>query len=501
MGYNEIRLKVILLCSLGFCVYLFVILSAGTVPISDFRGYFERAMEILQGSPLSNQYKYFSAGGYPYLLAGVFRFFGTNSILLPQILNALSLTLLLWLYLKSPLANFSFGVLVGYFIMIFNVNYLGMVTVLCTEIPYALFFLTGLLSFRWGLKEMFGSRSESPRGVFLLFVISGLFLGVSQFIRAVTFTYVVIFSLVMVVGHHHFVLEGGRRGWKPVLLTSLRTLGLTWLTFFTVALLLYRISGYGLTYMPLQKGLWNLFIGFNIETKGSWDSRDIELIDKLGHEHDWDAGRMNRDFKPIVLNRIKKSWIKNLQILPDKLYKLLNPRDIYFWSTAESNVVDKGKISKTAGYLSWLNGLVLLFCFGTWGLWLSKGKFLTEEFFAFCAMGAVFVYLLLHAYFLEVQARYSSHMWMVLFWCFPRCLQVLWRPFYARASLVKGKRRVMGPIMIGVGIIVLFVSLFADFLGIGGFPGFGKKQAAGAGIGIGIVVAGLILNRKPHRVC
>lgn len=51
-------------------------------------------------------------------------------------------------------------------------------------------------------------------------------------------------------------------------------------------------------------------------------------------------------------------------------------------------------------------------------------------------------------------------------------------------------------ILIVVGIIILLVSLLADVLGIGGYPGIGYKQILGAIAGAVISIIGFILYRK-----
>jgi uncharacterized membrane protein len=51
-------------------------------------------------------------------------------------------------------------------------------------------------------------------------------------------------------------------------------------------------------------------------------------------------------------------------------------------------------------------------------------------------------------------------------------------------------------ILIVVGIIILLVSLLADVIGIGGYPGMGYKQIIGAIVGAVIAIVGFILYRK-----
>lgn len=59
-----------------------------------------------------------------------------------------------------------------------------------------------------------------------------------------------------------------------------------------------------------------------------------------------------------------------------------------------------------------------------------------------------------------------------------------------------GQKKGLGSLLIGVGIVLLLVSVFADPLGIGGYPGFGTKQIVGTILGIVIGVIGLFLYRK-----
>ena len=47
-----------------------------------------------------------------------------------------------------------------------------------------------------------------------------------------------------------------------------------------------------------------------------------------------------------------------------------------------------------------------------------------------------------------------------------------------------------------VGIVILFLSLLADPIGIGGWPGFGRDQILGTIVGAVVTVVGLILTLR-----
>ena len=53
--------------------------------------------------------------------------------------------------------------------------------------------------------------------------------------------------------------------------------------------------------------------------------------------------------------------------------------------------------------------------------------------------------------------------------------------------------------ILGAGIVVSLVSLFADPLGLGGEPGFGYKQGVGVLLGLILVVVGL-RRSKSHNL-
>ncbi len=58
------------------------------------------------------------------------------------------------------------------------------------------------------------------------------------------------------------------------------------------------------------------------------------------------------------------------------------------------------------------------------------------------------------------------------------------------------EKKKLGSILSVIGIVVLLLSVFADLLGIGGYPGFGYKQIIGAALGIMIGIIGSLLYGK-----
>ena len=58
------------------------------------------------------------------------------------------------------------------------------------------------------------------------------------------------------------------------------------------------------------------------------------------------------------------------------------------------------------------------------------------------------------------------------------------------------QKKALGLVLTVVGIIVLLLSLFADLIGIGGYPGIGTKQVVGIIVGVVIIGIGSILHWK-----
>jgi hypothetical protein len=51
-------------------------------------------------------------------------------------------------------------------------------------------------------------------------------------------------------------------------------------------------------------------------------------------------------------------------------------------------------------------------------------------------------------------------------------------------------------VVIGIGVLILLVSLFADPLGLGSSPGFGRVQTIGVVVGALFVAGGVYLWRR-----
>ena len=57
-------------------------------------------------------------------------------------------------------------------------------------------------------------------------------------------------------------------------------------------------------------------------------------------------------------------------------------------------------------------------------------------------------------------------------------------------------KRIVGIVLLLVGVVVFVLALAADVIGIGGYSGFGSSQIAGIVAGAIAAVVGLVLTRR-----
>ena len=61
-------------------------------------------------------------------------------------------------------------------------------------------------------------------------------------------------------------------------------------------------------------------------------------------------------------------------------------------------------------------------------------------------------------------------------------------------------KKTTGMVLLVAGVVIVIVSVAADYIGMGGFPGFGYKQITGTILGIVMIVVGLALLPKRVKV-
>lgn len=58
---------------------------------------------------------------------------------------------------------------------------------------------------------------------------------------------------------------------------------------------------------------------------------------------------------------------------------------------------------------------------------------------------------------------------------------------------------VTGRVLVVLGVVLFGISILADYVGLGRYPGFGIRQTAGAVLGVLLVVAAFVVRSRRAR--
>lgn len=407
------------LCAITVLAYTIIVVSLQTQPFTDFDAYYRTALTIKSGEGISNFYKYFQPPGYFYYLAGLFKVFNSDSIILPQVFNIVIMTFVAFLLMHAALIDSVAAKIITFIAVAFSFNYLSLISVLCSEIPFALFFISGLVLFWHTFKRTVALNHEMKLSSSLLLFASGCLLGISQSIRSVAMPFLVLFSLAaLIFGLIHTVRDSSA---VPSLRRSalIQMIALMWAGFLILTPFLFRLSNYGWAIQPLQNGLWTMFLAFNDEGKGWWNERDAKIIGDIGTKHNWDATSVNKEFRPFVEKRVRENWVKQIIALPEKIINFIDPTSISYWALEKSSIKDSTLIGKAGRLYYFFNYFVVIVSLFGIIYYLFQRQVAATEFFAASLTMAVFSYMIVHFYFFEIQSRYANHLWILLFWLLP----------------------------------------------------------------------------------
>jgi hypothetical protein len=77
----------------------------------------------------------------------------------------------------------------------------------------------------------------------------------------------------------------------------------------------------------------------------------------------------------------------------------------------------------------------------------------------------------------------------------PRSFFYNW-DYLRELGVIEMDRKTLNIAILVIGIAILLISLFADPIGVGDFPGFGRDQTIGSIVGALVVAVGLFLTVK-----
>lgn len=424
---NQLMSKFIKLLSKPFslfiiflCVAYFLLISQWHyTQMSDFKNYYEESLGFLVNGKFSNSFLFFQAPGHPYLMSLVFRLTNTTEISLIQFLNA-------GIYVFCiVLSHLSFEIkplwlkYVGTVSLSICVSYLSLMGYLAAEFHFLCYFVMGNFCLIKYLEAPIAKQK-------MLIVLVALFFGIAQFVRPLSFYYLLFFGFglfyLKVLRKKTLVFESKATLWQYVLV---------FMVFMLVSLSLYKNATGKWAYQPSQNGLWSVYIGFNAKAKGIYNDADITEFRKIAEPLNWNGELLREILKPKTIERVQNNWQANAQQLPQRSLRLLVPYFTSYWFLVKSVPPSSMAVlwMKSVFVVSTLIVLLSYFVNLFYFFKLLKKKYLKPlEIFVFCALLSTFSYIFIHVFCLEIQARYAAHLVFLNLWILPLSLKSILQP-------------------------------------------------------------------------
>lgn len=331
---------VVLVLSAAAAVRVWVINYFPVQPESDFRTYFEVAKLLAQGTLIRDGVGYCDyisqfphVFGYPYILSKVFLLFGP-SVTAGLYLNLAASVISIFLaYRIARLICGKTGGLLALLLVAFWPSQILYVNQMASEPLFMCLTLTAV----WITAYLFtNSIKSNSTNVLILNILLGIILALAGGVRPV----VVILLIAIAICTLTYKAEENRNE-KAGLIKSCMSRG--WIRV-TVILISYFICSQlvsGSTARAIDRELpgstvsfgYNLLVGLNIDSKGSWNEKDARFLEEKFMENGSaeEAHRASRDeaFKRIINNP------KGMANLIFEKYTLLWDNDDYasYWNT------------------------------------------------------------------------------------------------------------------------------------------------------------------------
>lgn len=317
--YGKVRCgaAVLLLC---FVTGLVWILLVPIEPFSDYKTYWDCAVSLACGQEIySTEYvaMYPHILGYASFLAPFIRVFGAHVLLgtlLGLLLSCLSALLIFAICLEA--AGLAPAVLAG-LLWGFYPGRIMLGSLIFSEPLYTCL----VLLFLWlMLRLQKRQRCGSPRFETVAWVWGwglGLLLAVINAVRPISAILMIALLLWILLLRGREEKEG--RLWR------------FWLVFLAGLLLCFQFSGKlwnrhletVLGEEPAGLPVYNLYVGFNMDTLGQWSSEDMDLLFEYRRQEGGSAPMAQKSMLPHVLERLQSDELDLPRLFADKLFVFL----------------------------------------------------------------------------------------------------------------------------------------------------------------------------------
>jgi 4-amino-4-deoxy-L-arabinose transferase-like glycosyltransferase len=265
-------------------------------------------------------------------------------------------------------------------------------SVMASEHVFMVFFMAALLLFFKILDN------TDKRRVYVLALLTGICLMVAQVVRPMATLLFVVFIIYLA-----FFVETGEKPVKGMIKKA--SVFAVIAAGFMISLLLVNAVVYRLTGVPIWRASsgYNLMIGTNFESSGTFNNEDYELV----KEYDYDYDRVHAEGFRIAIERIKSQPFRFLKLVEDKFeIQWASEEYGYIWST-RSIEDESASGSQAASHPRFFIGISQIYYIGLLAFAIA-GCIIANRKGIFALVPLLLVYEgMVAAYtFLEVQPRY-----------------------------------------------------------------------------------------------
>ena len=299
----------------GFILRVNYIRTMPMEPVSDYKTYYEVADFIRKGTLIEEAVGYCDyiamfphVYGYPAILSGVFRMFGTSvsTALYFNLAVTMLSCVLVWLIARmtagKPAGILALAIMCFFPSMILYSNFVA------SEPMFTFFLLLAMLLFTLSMKPT-PFKKKMPWVITIELVLTGIALAVGSFVRPMALIYLISVGICLFTTDIEFSdlpqndiplgVRAVNRGWKRFLIVFVVYFLLNRLLTFTVSYNTNREIAGGTASFG-----YNLLVGLNLQSFGGWNEEDAQyLYDAL--EETGSGAEAQRICRDMALQRLK----------------------------------------------------------------------------------------------------------------------------------------------------------------------------------------------------
>lgn len=392
---RSILIACIICTVIGIIVRISLVVLSYIEPFSDYLTFYYNASSYADNSSFANNnYLAFFPFLSPYIfvLGNVFKILGVSyksAVIFNVILDILSGILLYLTFRNSENKLMPFGILAIWMINPFNIMWCSFISPIT------------IVNFFFVLSIAIFEKREKVRNNNKIFLVMsallGIILGIANNFRPIF----IIFVIALII-YELYNLLFKKENSKIIL--SIGILLIISMYFISGKALFYSMEKINKVKFANSSG-WTLYLGANLESKGTWNFEDSILFNKKIEEAGFDAESVQKYFMNLAIDRYKANGIKNnVKLMKDKFEVLTGDMPRYstesWWYVQETL---KNEQLNTILMFGTKLVYIILILTNIYAIFISK-NIERNKFYLLLVMGLITSHLLV-----EVSPRYNLH--------------------------------------------------------------------------------------------